>query len=345
MGIISKIGAVSALCLSIAGVSMSAHAQTTELTVSSWLPPSHPIVEDMVVPWIKQVEEATNGSVSIKILPKPVGSPPAHFDIARDGLADITFGVHGYQPGRFVLTSVAEMPFLGDSAEATSVAYWRIYEKYMADKGEHDGVKVLSVFTHGPGVIMTTGDPIEQMSDLDGMKIRVGGGIIKDLAGAMNVVAILKPATQVYEILSRGIADGVFFPMESLAAFKLEGLLKNLTEVPGGLYNTSFFLVMNPASYDKLSDEQKAAVDAASGEAFAKLAGAAWDVADEEGRQVALDNDIQIMTASDAFVSEISTASGPIIDAWFVEAVKKGADGKAMLEEFKQIAKELAASN
>jgi TRAP-type C4-dicarboxylate transport system substrate-binding protein len=344
MNLFSRIALAGGICLSLAATAISARAQT-ELTVSSWLPPSHPIVRDMVVPWIDQIETATGGSLKIKILPKAVGSPPAHFDIARDGLADITFGVHGYQPGRFVLTSVAEMPFLGDSAEATSVAYWRIYEKYMADKSEHDGVKVLSVFTHGPGVMMSTGDAITKMSDLDGMKIRIGGGIIKELSQAMGVVAILKPATQSYEILSRGIADGVFFPMESLAAFKLEGLVKNMTEVPGGLYNTSFFLVMNPASYDKLTDEQKAAIDAVSGEAFARLAGKAWDAADDNGRKVATDNGIIIQTASDAFVAEIAKAASGVEAAWIEKANAKGVDAQAMLDEFKLIAKDVAKSN
>ena len=43
-----------------------------------------------------------------------------------DGLADVAVSIHGYTPGRFVLTSIAEFPFLGDSAEANSVAYQRV---------------------------------------------------------------------------------------------------------------------------------------------------------------------------------------------------------------------------
>jgi len=193
--------------------------------------------------------------------------------------------------------------------------------------------------------MMSTGDAITQMSDLKGMKVRIGGGIIKELAQAMGVVAILKPATQSYEILSRGIADGVFFPMESLAAFKLEGLVKNVTEVPGGLYNTSFFLVMNPGSYDKLTDEQKAAIDAVSGEAFAALAGEGWDKADDAGRKVATDNGIVIQTASDAFVADITKAASGVESAWVAKADAKGVDAQMMLDEFKQIAKDVAASN
>ena len=93
-----------------------ASAETT-FTLSSWLPPKHPIVANMIVPWANQVEAATGGNVKIKILAKPLGKPPAHFDLARQGQADISYGVHGYQPGRFLLTRAAEFAFLGDKAE------------------------------------------------------------------------------------------------------------------------------------------------------------------------------------------------------------------------------------
>ena len=54
-----------------------ASAQSEELVLSSWLPPSHPIVTKVVGPWAKQVEEATGGRVTIRILPRPAGPPPA----------------------------------------------------------------------------------------------------------------------------------------------------------------------------------------------------------------------------------------------------------------------------
>jgi len=35
----------------------------------------------------------------------------------KNGLADVSFTVHGYTPGRFVYTQMAEFPFLGDIPE------------------------------------------------------------------------------------------------------------------------------------------------------------------------------------------------------------------------------------
>jgi TRAP-type transport system periplasmic protein len=61
---------------------------------------------------------------------------------------------------------MAEVPFLGDSAEASSVASSACTQKYPAIAEEHKGVKVLAVFTHGPGIIFNTKRPITKVDDL-----------------------------------------------------------------------------------------------------------------------------------------------------------------------------------
>lgn len=317
----------------------AASAQTT-LTLSSWLPPSHPIVANMIVPWAQEVEKATGGNVKVKILPKPLGKPPAHFDIAKDGLADISYGVHGYQPGRFVMTKAVEMPFLGDSATATSVAYWRIHEKYFAQFDEHKGVKLLGLFTHGPGHIFNSARAVENLSDLEGLKIRVGGGVVNEVAKAIGSTALLKPATQSYELMSAGVADGVFFPEESIKSFKLIDLVKYGTLIPGGLYNTSFFLVMNPASFGKLSPEDQAAVMSVSGENFAKIAGKGWDNADAIGHSAMEEAGIALVTASDSLVADIKDKTAAVEAAWVADVKAKGLDGEAVMADLRaEIAK------
>jgi TRAP-type C4-dicarboxylate transport system substrate-binding protein len=43
-------------------VTSDATAQT-RLRMANWLPPSHPLVAEVMVPWSKAVEEATQGRV------------------------------------------------------------------------------------------------------------------------------------------------------------------------------------------------------------------------------------------------------------------------------------------
>ncbi|MCG6876511.1 MAG: TRAP transporter substrate-binding protein [Betaproteobacteria bacterium] len=320
-----------------------AAAQTT-LTLSSWVPPQHLITRAMME-WAGEVEKASNGRIKHTLVPKAVAKPPGTFDAVRDGLADVSFSVDGYTPGRFVLTRIAEFPQLGETATTVSVAYERISRRYFAKADEHKGVRVLTVFTHGPGEIYNTKRPINTLADLKGLKIRVGGGMINELAKSLGVDALLKPAPQSYEILSTGVADGVFFPAESVASFKLEKLIKYATLVPGGLYNTSFAFIMNPDKYNKMSAADKKVIDDWSGEKLARLIGKHWDRGDQIGREALKTNNVPTITADAAFISALNTKIGPLEDAWYKLAAEKGVDGKKVLAEFRAEIKKVEAGN
>jgi len=336
----SKFIAVAGLVFGMASIGIgSAHAQTT-LKVSSWVPPHHTIVKDMIEPWAAAVEQATEGRVKVEILPKALGKPPAHFDLAKDGVADITYGVHGYKPGRFLLTQAAEMPFLGNSAEAISTAYWRIYEKYLAQANEHRGVKLLGLFTHGPGHIFNAKHAVEKLDDLEGLKIRVGGGVVNDVAKSLGVTPLLKPSTKSFELISNGVADGVFFPKETVASFKLSKLVKHGTLVPKGLYNISFFFVMNQKKFDRLPQADQEALMSVSGEHFSRMAGSAWDNADKVGAAKMAEDGVAVIDAPAALVEAIEAKTAHIEAAFVTAAEKKGVDGA---EVMKALRAEIAA--
>ena len=326
--------------LTLSVSSSFALAETTTLTLSSWLPPTHPIMANMIQPWIDNVKEATEGRVEIKVLAKGLGHPKVHYDLARDGTADVTYGVHGYTPGRFLATKAAEFPFLGDSAEAISVAYWKVHEQYLAEANEHEGVKLLGVFTHGPGHIHTAKKDVKSLADMKDVKYRVGGGVINDVATKLGTTPLLKPAPKSYEILSTGVADGIFFPMESLPSFKITELVPHTTLIPGGLYNTSFFLTMNQDRFDKLSEADRTAIEGVSGEAFAKLAGAAWDAADEKGMAAAKEAGNTIITADEAFIKELSDKTADLEAEWVTAVKEKGIDGEAVMAELRKLVSE-----
>ncbi len=303
----------------------------TVLTVANWLPPSHPLVSEVIVPMTEQISQATGGEVRAQILPAPLGPPPAHFDFAVNGVTDITFGVQGYNPGRFKTTNIAEIPFLGDSAEAISVAYWRTFDAMLKDAGEYDNVKVLGVFTHGPGQLFLKDGDTASVDLMQGTKLRVGGGIVHEVASTLGAVPVEGPASKAYELLSQGVADGILFPYESVNFFKLIPELPQAVTVPGGLYNVSFFVIMNKAKWDSLSPEQQAAIDSVTGESLARMAGQMWDRADAAGRK-AMDGKTTITAATDAQMAAWSHALEPVISAKVAEVSETGVDGAAALE-------------
>ncbi len=316
----------------------AASAQTV-FTVSSWLPPTHTL-STVQKNWCDLLEKESAGRMKCNILPKGVAAAPGTFDAVRDGLADISYTVDGYTPGRFINTQVAEFPFLGDSAVPTSVAYQRIYSKYFAPLGEHRGVKSLAVFTHGPGVIFNSKQPVTSAADAAKLKFRIGGGNINELSKAMGWNTTLKAAPESFELLSTGVMDGTFFPDESVASFKLS-MIKHATTFPGGLYNVSFVFMMNEGKYNALSAQDKAVVDKLSGEVAARMFGEGWDKVDAASRELQKSQGVARVQADEAFVKAVAAKQGELEDKWAAAAAAKGLkDPKAVLAEFRaEIAK------
>ena len=198
--------------LAIAGLATGGMASAqTVLTASSWLPPTHSLSMAQK-DWCELLEKNTAGKMKCNILPRGVSAPPGTYDAVKNGLADISYTVHGYTPGRFVYTQMAEFPFLGNTAEPISVAFNKIAMKYPAFDAEHQGVKVICYFTHGPGIVFNTKKPIARVEDLGGLKFRVGGGMVNEISKTLGMNVTLKPAPESYELLSGGVMDGTLFP-------------------------------------------------------------------------------------------------------------------------------------
>lgn len=310
----------------------------TELVLSSWLPAKHPLVVNAIKPWVKAISEVTEGRVRVRVLAKPVGSPSAHFDIARDGIADITYGLHSFtKDDRFSRSRIGQFSFIGDDAAKASVAFWDIYTGTLDAQSEHKGVKLLSLFLHGPGKFHTSDKRISTVADFAGQKIRTPGGYIADLVKSLGSVILFMGPGEVFEKLSRGVIDGVTFPNEALKAFKLTGHIRHTMSVPGGLYNTSWFLVINDEAWNNISIEDQAAIESISGAAFASRAGDAWNAADMVGLEVMVDAGIEVYDASAEVLNEIKAHAEPLEVAWFrMLTAGGGYDGQAALDALRK---------
>jgi TRAP-type transport system periplasmic protein len=332
--------AITALAFS----ATAAFAQTTTLTMSSWVPPSHGLTKDLLPGWAAEVEKATKGRVKLQMLAKHPSAPGGTFDAVKDGLVDVSFVTGSYTPARHQMTLMAELPGGGSSAEINSVAYSRIHWKHLHKVGEYNGLKLLGVFTHGPGQMFNTKRAITKVDDLAGLKIRSGGGVSEEMARALGTSAFVKPAPESYELLSSGVADGTFFPLESINSFKLNTVIKHATLFPGGFYSSSFGFFMNEGKWAKLSKEDQDAITSVSGEALARMAGKVWDKYDGEALEVLKKTaGVTITEASPELVKGVQDKSKEIVDKWIGLAKAKGIDGAAVLAEFQQEIKNVAA--
>ena len=323
-----------------AAFAVPAQAQTT-LTFSSWVPPTHHLTL-WQQNWAAELEKATGGRLKTQSLPKAPAAPPGTFDAVRDGLMDFSYVTASYTPARHILPLMAELPGAGATAEINSVAFSRIHWKHFHKLGEYNGVKLLAVFTHGPGQMFTK-KPVKTLADFKNMKIRTGGGISEAVITALGGSPFFKPAPESYELLNSGVADGVFFPFESIVSFKLDKVIGQATVFPGGLYSSAFGFFMNQDKWNKLSKQDQDIIEKMSGEAAARSNGKSWDTADKVGLDALKGAGANIVTADAAMQAQARTLSAPIIDKWLKDASPKLPNAKAVLDEFHAELKKVAA--
>jgi len=323
-----------------AGFAIPAHAQTT-LTYSSWVPPTHHLTI-WQANWAADVEKATGGRVKFQGLPKAPAAPPGTFDAVRDGLVDLSYVTASYTPARHILPLMAELPGAGATAEINSVAFSRIHWKHFQKVGEYKGVKLLAVWTHGPGQMFTK-KHMKSLAEFKNQKIRTGGGIAEAVANALGASAFVKPAPESYELLNSGVADGVFFPFESIVSFKLDKVIGQATVFPGGLYSSAFGFFMNEEKWNKIPKQDQAIIDKHSYEYAARSNGKSWDNADKVGLDALKAAGANIITADAGMQAEAKKRSGPIIEDWIKKASAKLPNAKAVLDEFHEELKKVAA--
>lgn len=326
-------------CLALGMALSSTALAETKMRVASWLPPTHPQNAVVLDTWGKWIDEATDGRVKM-IIEYGMGHPKTMFELVEDGVVDASWSVHGYIPGRFKLTESAELPNLNASAEAASVALWRVNNKYYKQANEHEGLTLAALFTHGPGQIHLA-EPISSLADMKGRKIRLGGGIQSQLGERMGVTPVGAPAPKVYEMMQQRVVDGVFIPAGEQKTLRLNEVTKQLVLLPGGMYTMSFSMFLNPDFMAGLSQADQNAIMAVSGEKLSALAGQAWDAGDTAGLKIAKEAGVSILEVKpgDPIDNEFQALIKGMDDDYLDRVADRDVDAKAALKELREIAR------
>ncbi|KZY50792.1 TRAP transporter substrate-binding protein [Sulfitobacter sp. KE29] len=306
------------------------------LTISTWLPPSHPVNTGMFTQLTDMMAEASDGLIETE-LKNGLAPPPAQMDLLLDGAADIAILFHGYTPGRFVGTKLVEIPGYEGNAEAASVAHWRLHEAMLSELDEHRGVKVIALTTHGPGQIHSNKE-VNTLDDLQGLKTRLGGGVSADVGAELGLVGIQVPAPKVYETLDSGAADAVAMNMGERISFKLNEVAKNVYEMPGGFYRGSFSVIMSQETFDSLPEDVQQKLDSeVFGETASRMMGAVWDQSDVDAREATeAAGDNKIVTASEEDQARFAEMAAKVRDKVIAELDEAGVDGQAAYEMMRE---------
>lgn len=298
------------------------------LKVANWFPIAHkqtPLLES----WCKEVEKRTNGKVKVNYYPGGTLVPATQtYEAVTRGISDVGNHVLGYTVGRFPLTEVIDLPHGYASntiATRLSNAFWAKFKPK-----EFDDVKVLWFHAQSPGIIHTKTKPIEKLEDLKGVKMRTYGSNA-ELMKLLGGVPVAMPMTDVYDSLSRGVADGLMAAYEALEGFRIGELVKYSTENYGTSYTACFVMVMNKDTWNSLSPDVQKVVDQLSAEYADKYA-AMWDEIDKAGKQYMIKRGVKIITLSPQENARWAAKAEPLFADYVKRMKAKGLPGEEALK-------------
>lgn len=336
---LSAVFAAAALLFSAAPA--AAQDPPVTLRFAHWLPPGHALAQTGFEPWARSITEASRNNIRITFFPaQQLGQAVDHYDLARDGVADITFVQPGLSPGRFPIIAAGDQPLLfsqGGSGSAALDAWYR------RGRGNEMGdVRFCLAHIHQPGTIHSK-RPVRVPADIRGMNLRPAHAAMSAFITSLGANSIPVAPPEVRDALTRGVADAVTYPWNSVIIWGIERAVNHHMDVP--LYSSTFVLVMNTRSYGRLTAAQRAVVDAHCSTEWAERIGNAWAESDIRGRETLLARPGHTGVQVDAQAMALwQAAAQPMFGIWANAVRQAGADPDRLMSDLRETIRARGAS-
>lgn len=325
---------LAGLCFAALLPASSALAQDKpmELRFGHWVPPAHPM-HAAAEAWADSIKKASNGTISIRIFPsQQLGKAFDHYNMARDGIADIAHVNPGYEPGRFPIMGASELPFVFANAKSGSAALDAWYRKY-ADKEMKD-VRYCLTFAHDPATVHTTRKKVVMPTDIAGMKIRPANATIARFISLLGGANIQASAPEARDVLEKGVAEGITFPWGSIVLFGIDKVTKY--HIDSAFYVTEQTWVLNKAKYESMSPAQKKVMDDHCTSEWAEKIATPWADFEAGGRdKIKAQEGHEVYALTPAQLAEWRKAAEPLKAEWEAAVKKAGHDPKAIFDDLK----------
>ena len=279
--------------------------------------------------FVEDVKKGTNGQVDITVHSN--ASLIKHPDILRAvqtgqvPMGEILISQFGNEDPMFELDS---LPFLATGYDQA----WKLYQASKATLDKRFAAKGMRVLysVPWPGQALFSKVPVNQMSDLKGVKFRAynpATSRIAELAGAV-------PTTVQAAELSQAFATNLVSAMLTSSS---TGVSSKAWEYSKYYYDTNAWhprnvVIVNERAWQRLPEGQRAAIAKAAADAEKR----GWELCkenDEKGKKVLADNGMQVVLPGKDLVDGFQKIGATMQGEW---AKRAGADGEAVLATYRK---------
>jgi TRAP-type C4-dicarboxylate transport system substrate-binding protein len=329
------------VCLLAHVATALAQDKPVQLRFSHWVPTAHPM-HAAAVAWAESIEKASGGSIRIAIFPaQQLGKAFDHYNMVRDGIADISHVNPGYEPGRFPIIGAVELPFVFANAREGSAALDAWYRRYAAR--EMGDVHYCLAFAHDPGSFHFTRKRVVVPADMAGLKVRPPNAVIAGWMRSLGALNVQAAAPEIRDVLEKGVAEAAGSPWGSMMLFGIDRVTKYHIDAP--FYVSEQVWVLGKDKYAALSAAQKAVMDQHCSSEWALKIATPWAEFESAGRariSALPGHEVYALTPDE--LAAWRKSAQPVISEWEASVRKAGHDPKATLDDLRKTVAEYRAA-
>lgn len=319
-------------------VMLSAPAHALNLRFNVMFTPKHPLCREVFVPWSEQVKEVTGGRVKVTMFySNALFKPKTALDAIASRIGDVGIILPTYNRNKLLMNSVMEQPMVaGESALLNSEVIWELYNSVPEMQAELKDVKVLWVYMNPAFQLHFSKKKVTTLDSLQNAVISAGGTTQTQILRSLGASPEAMPMVDVFLAMQKGVVEGCFLPYAPLRTQKIANLVKYHTNA--NLMAVSFFTAVNKGVWNKISSEDRKAIEAISGLAAAQKCGLVFDKAQERDTAWMGQKGHQFFSLSAEQQKMWADKVQPIRETWIKDAKEKGyADPGKVLEKALQL--------
>jgi len=215
--------------------------------------------------FVKEVN-AKDPGLKFRIYPNRslISNPVAQIEGLQDGTLEMAVYPLVYAAGKVPDFSITIMPgTIASLGEAVKLKGSPFHKKLQA-VCEENGVRIVT-WWWTPGGFATKNREISMPDSVKGLRMRAADPYFELMLKELGASVQSMPSTEIYPALQSGVLDGLLTSAESFVSMKIFEQTKHATA--GGDYTLFMLLqplVISKQHWDKLSETQKAAFEAAA---------------------------------------------------------------------------------
>lgn len=227
---------------SVTGVIAFATASVADaetFTASTTLGPSHKLTEVAYLEFAEYMKEKTSGAIGFEVFAANALVPArSQMQAAADGVAQVTQFGASYTPADLpVSNALMEMALVSSDVLLVALAYteMNLKNEQLQEEWRTNGVVFGGGYASVPYRMLCRSEA-NTLDQIEGLRVRMPGGIWDRWAAAVGMVPVNVPSTEMFMGLERGTLDCAVNGADALQSFALWDAVKYVNTIELGTY-------------------------------------------------------------------------------------------------------------